>query len=530
MIAVRRLLGSSLAVWFVIALAVMYFLYPLSKKLQFGIDIVGGTYITLGVKTNEAIAYDLQSLVQGALHEAHRREKIDPTATKLDKDNLSFIVTFADPAHALKVQSIIENEYSSKQRQSARDLNFSLAGNELTVKFSEGKESAIRRQALASDKEVLQTRLNAKGVEETPVYVRGNDRIVVELPNVHDPIEAKKMIGTPAMLEFRIVEAGPASSREELLDKFDGELPEGMEIMDGHDSHEEGTSYYLVPSYTEVTGRNLLSAKPKHFQDSRSGEFKMAVEFDFNAEGGEKFHELTSQNVGRLLAAILDKKVISAAKIETAIGRHGMITGYFSQEYAKDLATLLKSGAYTAPVTFEEERHIGPALGSDSIKSGLLACLIGLALLFTFSVLYYKLSGLFAFGVLLYNLLLLLFMLSQLRAALTLPGIAALALTVGMAIDSSILIFERTKEMLRQGASIPQAVRQGFSGSLATILDANITTLIVGIILYNFGTGPIKGFATNIIIGIFTTLATGLLLLRSIFEFWISRNIQKLSI
>jgi preprotein translocase subunit SecD len=529
MIAVRRLLASSLGFWIILAFVVAYFLYPISKRLQYGIDIVGGTYMTLGVKTNEAVAYDLQSVVQAALHDLHRREKIDPVATKLDNEAMAFVVSFANAEQALKAQTTIENEYASKQHRAARDLVFALNNAELTVKMSEAKQNEIRSHALVSNQDILRTRLNTKGVEETPVYIRGNDRIVVELPNVHDQIEAKKIIGTPAMLEFRLVEAGPASSREELLDKFDGAVPEGMEIVDGHDTHEEGIAYYLVPNYTEVTGRYLLNAKPKFVQDNR-GEHKMAVEFDFNAEGGEKFHELTAPNIGRFLATLLDKKVVSNARIESAIGRHGMITGYFSQDAAKELATLLKSGAYTAPVTFEEERHIGPALGSDSIKRGLLACLIGLALLFAFSVLYYKLSGLFAFIVLLYNLLLLLFMLSQIGAKLTLPGIAALALTVGMAIDSSILIFERTKEMLRQGASIPAAVRQGFSGSLSTILDANITTLIVGIILYNFGSGPVKGFATNIVIGIFTTLTTGLLVLRSIFEYLLSRHIQKLSI
>ena len=533
-IAVRRLLASSLAFWIALACIFLYFLYPPMKRLQFGIDIVGGTYMTLGVQTGEAVAYELQALAQSALADIKRRDKIEPTATKLDKETLTFVMTFANQEQALKVQSSIENEYSNKRKQAAKDLHFTLNNNELSLKFNEGKDDEIRRRALVSNKEVLQTRLNAKGVEETPVYIsakkRGEERIVVELPNVHDPIQAKKLIGTPAMLEFRLIEVGPAASREELLDKFDGQLPEGMEILEGNDAHEGGLAYYLVPSYTEVTGRNLLNAKPKFVQDPRTGEQKMAVEFDFNAEGGEKFHELTSQNIGRLLGAILDKKVVSAAKIESAIGRHGMITGYFSQEYAKDLATLLKSGAFTAPVTFEEDRQFGPALGSDSIKSGLLACLVGLTLLFIFSVLYYRLSGLFAYLVLLYNLLFLLFMLSQLKAALTLPGIAGLVLTVGMAIDSSILIFERTKESLRQGASVGQAVRQGFTGSMPTILDANITTLIVGIILYNFGTGPIMGFASTMVVGIFTTLISGLLVLRSIFEFWLSRNIQKLSI
>jgi len=532
MIAVRRLLASSLGFWLVLVPVFIWFLYPPMKRLHFGIDIVGGTYITLGVKTNEAIAYELQALAQGALSEIKKNEKIEPISAKFDKDSLVFNMNFADPGQAVKVQSFIEKEYGKRQ-QSRKDLEFSLRGNELSLSFSDDKKAEIRKQAVIGDKEVLQTRLNMKGLEETPVYISktsGVDRIVVELPNVHDPIQARKMIGTQAMLDFRIVEAGPAATKDELLDKFDGELPEGMEILEGENSFSGSTSYYLVPTYAEVTGRYLLKTKPTMAQD-RHGELKMAVEFEFNAEGGQKFYELTSQNLGRSLAAVLDKKVISAPTISAKIDRHGTIQGSFSQEEAQELATLLKSGAFTAPLTFEEERHIGPALGSDSIHSGLMSCLIGLALLFVFSILYYKVSGLLAFSVLLYNLLLLLFILSRLKATLTLPGIAGLALTVGMAIDSSILIFERTKELLRQGSvTIAQAVWQGFSGSLATILDANITTFIIGVILYNLGTGPVRGFAATLIVGIFTTLISGLLVLRSIFEFRLSRNIQKLSI
>lgn len=525
----RRILASSFGIWVALAFVAAFFLYPPSKTLKYGIDIVGGTYITLGVKTEEAVAYELQSVVQGALVGLKRSEKIEPTNNKFTQENLSLNLSFADQAQAIKAQSYIEREYASGRARIGKDLQFSLQGNDLVLKFSERKEAEIRKAALISNKEVLQTRLNAIGVEEIPVYIRGNDRIVVELPDVRDALQARKMIGTPAMLEFRIVEAGPASSREELLDKFDGEVPEGMEVLEGHDRHAEGTVYYLVPNYAEVTGRHLRNAKPTFSHDNAGG-MQMAVAFEFDAEGGDKFYALTSQNIRRLLATVLDRRVVSAATINDAIRRNGSISGGFSQEEAKELAMMLKSGAFTAPVTFQEERTIGPALGADSIKSGLLACLIGLSLLFAFSVFYYKLSGLFAFCVLLYNLLLLLFMLSQIGAALTLPGIAGLALTIGMAIDSSILIFERTKELLRHATPVAQAVRQGFTGSMPTILDANITTLIVGLILYNLGTGPIKGFAATMIVGIFTTLISGLLVLRSIFELWLTRRIQKLSI
>lgn len=525
--SLRRILGTSLGFWVLLAIIAGYFVYPPMKRLKFGIDLAGGTYITLGVQTNVAIEHDLQELVHSALFALKRDAKLEPQAQKMDKDSLTAVVTFASTEDALKAQKFIEEEYS--HRSVARDLVFALQGNDLRISFTEGKQEAIAKAALQGNKEVLQTRLNMGGYEEVPVYIHGKDRIVVELPDVHDPLQAKKMIGTPAMLEFRLVEAGPASSKEELLEKFGGEKPDGMEVVEGNDRH-LGHAFFLVPDYTEVSGRYLVSAHPD-FSNDRSGGVQMAVRFEFSSEGGDKFHALTSQNIGRTLAVLLDKKVISHATINDAIRRTGIISGGFSQDEAKELATMLKSGAFTAPVTFEEERHIGPALGTDSIHRGLISCLVGIALLFLFSLLYYRLCGAFAFITLLYNLLLLLFVLSRMRAPLTLPGIAGLVLTLGMAIDSSILIFERTKEYLAEGIPVAQAVRQGFKVTYAIVLDANITTFISGLILYFFGTGPIKGFAVTLMIGIVTTLLTGLLFLRSIFEFWFARkNVQKLSI
>jgi len=522
---IRRLLASSLGLWIVLAVVFLTVLFAPWKKLehhinlQFGIDIAGGVYTTLGVKTDEAIAYELQSTVQSALAGLKRSgEKIEPTATKFDAEKLIYTITCANMDQVIKLQEAIERSYG----RNTHDLVFNSAHEELTVQFSEGKKADIRKQAVQNNKEVLQMRLNQGGQEEIPVYISGKDRIVVELPDTKSIAEAKQKIGKPAMLEFRIVEQS-AASKEDLLDKFDGQLPEGMEILPGKRGSRE-MGYYLVPTYTEVTGRDLITAR---VQSSAEG---VAVAFKFNVEGGKKFYDLTSQNVTRTLAAILDHEVVSAATINCAISNEGIITGHFSMKEGKELAALLRSGAFTAPVTFEEERVIGPNLGADAIRGGLLACIIGLALLLAFSVLYYRVSGLIAYGVLLYNLLLLLFIFSVIKAVLTLPGIAGLALTVGMAIDSSILIFERTKELLRQGATITHAVHQGFFSSLATILDANITALIVGIILYNFGTGPIRGFAITMIIGIFTTLISGLLVLRSIFEYRLARGVQKLSI
>jgi preprotein translocase subunit SecD len=243
------------------------------------------------------------------------------------------------------------------------------------------------------------------------------------------------------------------------------------------------------------------------------------VAFNLTREGGDLFYELTSKNFNRPLAIVLDGQVISVAQIKAAIRESGTITGNFNSERARTLAMLLKSGAFVAPVTFEQERQIGPSLGAESISKGLYSCLAGLGLLLIFSVVMYKVAGLFAFLALLFNLVLVLIGMALLQATLTLPGIAGMILTVGMAIDASILIFEHIRERLRVGIPFRKAVDEGFSGALRVILDANITTFIVGVVLYHFGTGPIQGFAVTMMLGIVATLIAGLFFLRALFNF-----------
>ncbi len=255
------------------------------------------------------------------------------------------------------------------------------------------------------------------------------------------------------------------------------------------------------------------------------------VRFEFNADGADKFYEITSKNNGRQLAIVLDNEVISAPRIQSAIRNSGEITGNFTSDGVKQLSYLLKSGSFVAPVSFEEERQIGPSLGAESVKRGLYSCLGGFALIFLFSLFYYKLSGLLAFFALVYNLIFILLGLAWLHATLTLPGIAGMVLTIGMAIDASILIFERIKEELAKGSGLKHAVDTGFSGAMGVILDGNITTFISGLVLYNLGSGPIQGFAVTLMLGIIATLIATLFFLRSFFKFILSNfSIQKLSI
>lgn len=518
-LSARRVFLSGFFLWLIFGLVSLYFLIPLRKHLKFGIDLVGGTYITLDVKVEKAVEHELRDRLQ-TITDALKDASVEaPVSQKVENSNI--VLTFSSEQAAQAAQNAL--------RDSAGDLRSSVKDQTLTLSFTTEKVNQIKRWAVQSNIEVLNTRLKKIGVEEITVSQKGDRSIIVELPDVEDPAKAKEMIGTPAMLEFKIIEK-EAASQEDLLEEFGGELPEGRVVVPDRNVQAGEKKYYLVSDYADVTGRDLRDAFPG-LSSGRMGGTQIAVNFKLTPEGGKKFADLTGKNIGRHLAAILDNKVISAATINDEIHSEGSISGRFSSEKAKELAMLLKSGAFVAPVEFAEERRIGPSLGYESIKNGLMSCLIGLGLLLMFSVFYYKLSGLFAFFALLYNMLLILVGLSMLRATLTLPGIAGMVLTIGMAIDASILIYEKIKELLASGMTVRKAVNEGFSDAMVVILDSNITTFIVAVVLFKFGTGPIKGFAVTMMIGIISTLITGLFFLKSIFNFvFNTKDVQKLSI
>lgn len=514
----KRFVSSGLIFWLLLAVVAVYFLHPLRKSLKFGIDLVGGTYVTLRVQTDKAVEAELKDVYREM--EAQLKEqglssvksyRIENNELKLNFDN----VADADQAFT-HLASAFKNHFT--------DIHGAL----ITVKLNAKEEADLRKNAVSSDIEVLRSRLNAMGVEEIKVAPQGETDIVVELPDVSDFNKAKEIIGKPALLEFRLVE-DMSASKDDLLDKYNGDIPSGYEIMPY--TINDSKYYVLVEDYAEVSGKHLKDSYANVAQTKSSLAQEPVVFFKLTSQGSKKFAELTGENIGKPLAIILDGKVLSAPKISQAItGGEGYVSGSFTLESAKELASLLKSGAFVAPVTFEEERSVGPALGYESIKSGVISCTVGLILLFIFSVAVYKLAGLFAFIALIYNLLLLLFAMYLLKATVTLPGIAGMVLTIGMAIDSSILIFERVRELLKEGETVRSAIDKGFSGALAVILDANITTFIVGAVLFYFGTGPVKGFAVTLMVGIIATLIAGLFFLKSLFRGILKSGIQKLSI
>jgi len=512
----RRIASSELMIWLLLCVVGLYSLYPLRKTLRFGIDLVGGTYLTLEVQTDKAVEAELASKLQ-SIDTRFKRERSISLLSKTILDG-KIVLTFQNQQQTQDAARILKADQ--------RELAQSVDKNSITLSFPEQVEKRIKNDAVLRNIAVLHARLDKFSVAEIPIVQQGERNIIVELPDVADPQVAKDMIGRAALLEFKLVEK-MGSSEKELLLEYDGDLPDDLQILPGErDGGRE--VYYVVQKYAKVTGNMLSNAQPTI--GGRTGADAIVL-FSFNDEGADKFHELTSKNIGRQLAIVLDNEVISAPRVESAIRGSGSITGNFTSQDAKQLAYLLKSGSFAAPVTFEEERQIGPSLGAESVKSGLYSCLGGFLLVLLFSLYYYKLSGLLASLALLYNLIFILVGLAWLRATLTLPGIAGMTLTIGMAVDASILIYERIKEELAKGNGLQNSVDQGFSGAMGVILDGNITTFISGIVLYHLGSGPIQGFAVTLMLGIIATLVATLFFLRSFFKFILGNfSIQKLSI
>ncbi len=511
----RNFFVSELFVWILFCVFSLYYLLPLRNTLRFGSDLVGGVFLTLGVKTEEAVNADLiakMSNMTAALKKVHKNP------SKKMVQNGSIIFEFQTLQLAQEAVQILKSEFNT--------LTPEVVGTKVLYRYSNNATAEkIKRDALYRNVEVLRLRLNKFSVAEIAIAVQGEKNITVELPDVSDIQKAKDYIGKNAQLDFRLVDR-IGTSRQELLYEYDGQLPDDKEILAGRE--DDRKVFYVVERYPQVTGRMLKDARAS--LGGKTG-IEATVVFSFDAEGGERFYQLTSKNFGRQLAIVLDGQVMSAPRIDAAIKDQGEITGGFSSDEAKTTALLLKSGAFVAPVSFEEERLIGPALGIESQQKGLISCIISIILIFIFSIVFYRLCGFFAFLALCFNVILILVGLAKLQATLTLPGISGIVLTIGMAIDASILIFERIKEEIARGVSVRNAVHTGFKDAMVVILDGNITTFIVGIVLYHFGSGPVQGFAVTMMLGIVATLVTGLFFLKALFKFYLANfEVKKLSI
>jgi preprotein translocase subunit SecD len=472
-----------------------------------GIDLAGGTYLVLSVDIDKAIenklmneARSVESLLkskEGARH---------PVKREIEKGAIELI--FADEAAARATMRHI---------QDSKNLNITakLQDNGVRLTLSSLMEQSIRSGAVEQGVNVLNNRLGGYGVEGIIVQQHGDHQIVIQMPGLEDAEHIKDVITKTAHLEFKIVEK-TAASRESLLDDYAGELPSDKMIVPGKregDGH--ASRYYLVSTYADLTGDHISAATVDHDEFNRP-----MVSFKLDSTGGREFAELTGSNVGKNLGIIIDDVMMTAPNIKQEIaGGSGVITGIETAKEAFELSIVLKSGSLQAPLKIENENRVGASLGQDSINKGMFSCLIALALIFIFSLLFYKIPGLLAVITLICNIFLILLLLSPFGATLTLPGIAGIVLTIGMAIDASILIYERVKEELREGIPFRQAIMNGFEGAMPVIMDSNITTFLTGAVLFWFGGPAIKGFAVTLMMGIVATVLSGVYFLKAMYLF-----------
>jgi preprotein translocase subunit SecD len=509
-----------IAILVVVALAVVAF-YPPKDKVKLGLDLKGGVHLVLRVQTDDALKLETETSAERLRDELSRQGVTIGAVTP--QDVRSFRIEGVPADRDADFRRIAEEWVGPVfDRTSA-------AGGTYTFTLKPAQVNRLRQEAVAQALQTIERRVNELGVAEPIVAPHGEgDQILVQMPGVTDVARAKEIIRSTALLELKIVEDGPAPSREALLAARGGQVPPDLEIVPGAaEAGGTGPVYYLVKRVAGITGRDLRNARPSLDENNQP-----AVGFSLNQQGADKFSQLTSQNIGKQLAIILDGRIQSAPTIEGRIYDEGRISGSFTQQEVQDLSLTLRSGALPASLTYLEERTVGPSLGADSVRAGVMASMIGLGLVTIFMFAYYKLTGLNALVSVSLNLLILLGFMAYIGAVMTLPGIAGFILTIGMGVDSNVLIFERIKEELGAGKSARAAVSAGFDRVFLTILDTHVASLISAAFLFQFGTGPIRGFATTLFFGLLSNVFTAVFVSRTLFELILSRRPQaaKLSI
>jgi preprotein translocase subunit SecD len=494
----------------------------MTNRIHLGLDLKGGTHLILQVQVNDAVRADAERAIE-RLKEDLRNRKInyadisqpDPINTP-DK-----IVVKGIPSESSSdFKSIVGDRLPEYDPTSG-------AENSWTLAMKPSLLADLKNRAVAQSIETIRNRVDKLGVSEPVIQEHGlgQYQILVQLPGVDDPARVKEIMQSTAMLEIRqaMNNGQPFPDEQSALAANSGVLPEGTVLLQGKSiggSSENGPVYWLVSRSTAVAGRDLREARVNRSADTN----RMEVGFTLTGDGGQRFSKFTGQHINDFLAVVLDNKVMEVARIESEIGDSGRITGNFTEQQAKDLALILNSGALPAGIKYLEERTVGPSLGADSIKSGVRAAVVGMVAVLIFMLVYYKWAGVNADVALILNLIILLGFLGFSGATLTLPGIAGVILTVGMGVDSNVLIFERIREELRNGKTPPSAVEQGFSNAWVTIVDTHVTTIVSAAILFIFGTGPVRGFAVTLTFGLLANLFTAVFVSRTIFDWVLSRK------
>ena len=481
------------------------------RRLVLGLDLQGGSYLLLEVDANYVKKEKLDQ-VRDDVRRSLREAKIGYTGLVTRGDTVEVRVKDTDLQAALtKLRDLSQPIGGLLGSSTQRDIDISDAGGGL-IRLTLSQPAMVERmrKTIEQSIQIVERRVNELGTVEPVIQRQGNDRILVQVPGLQDPTHLKELLGKTAKMEFRMVDTSVPPDQAQR-----GGLPPDSELLMSQSSPKVP---YVVKKQVLVSGAELNDAQTGF--DQRTNE--PIVSFRFNSTGARKFSQATQENVGLPFAIVLDNEVISAPVIREPItGGQGQISGSFTVQSANDLAILMRAGALPAPLTVVEERTVGPGLGQDSIEKGELAAYVGSIMVIVFMLLTYRLFGVFANIAVAINVAMIFGLLSLLNATLTLPGIAGIVLTVGIAVDSNVLIYERIREELRGGRNAISAIDAGFKRALATILDSNITTFIAAAVLFYIGTGPVRGFAVTLGIGIITTVFTAFTLTRLIVAWWV---------
>jgi preprotein translocase subunit SecD len=494
-----------------------------SKQIKLGLDLQGGTHLVLQVQVQEAIAQETDQMVDRLTKQLRDKNIRYDEVRRVD--DMHILVRNVESSQVSEFRDLVQQQYGSLW-----DSAPSGEPSSYTLTLKNSAIAQIKENTLAQSLETIDRRINALGLTEPTIQRRGRNEneILVQLPGEGDPARAKKVIQAGGQLELRLVEDPRTyTSQVEALGQHAGVLPPGTELMQedpkGRSAAAQnptGEAWYVIQRAPVVTGRDLRGATESR---STSNPTQWQVNFVLSGEAARRFGPFTDANKGRQLAIVLEHKVYSAPVINGRIDDNGMIEGNFGQQSAHDLALVLRAGALPASIKYLEERTVGPSLGADSIRHGVQASVLSLIVVMLFMLFYYRLAGANAVVALLLNLIILLAALAYFGAVLTLPGIAGVILTIGMGVDSNVLVFERVREELRNGKSAASAVSAGFDKAFLTIIDTHVTTVVSAFFLFLFGTGPIRGFAISLTIGLIANVFTAIYVSKTIFQYHLAK-------
>ena len=471
------------------------------KSINLGLDLKGGSYLLLKADMDIVFSEKLETLLSD-IRSALRKSKIGYKKLSVKDKKISF----------QKRGSILNDKIKSTILNIDENLIVKINDSTFFIEFSDINKKKIIKSTMAQAIEIVRRRIDETGTNEPSIQQQGIDRIIVQLPGLDDPSRIKKLLGKTAKLNFQL--AHPSISSEDI--NINSKAPPGYTILE---DDKDPDLFYMINKRVMVSGEMLKDANPTFDRNNSP-----SVSFQLSALGGKKFGRVTGKHIGRAFAIVLDGKVVSAPVIQSQIFSSGQITGNFSTQETNDLALVLRSGALPAPMIILEERSVGPGLGADSIQSGKIASIVGLIAVMIFMFITYGIFGLLANIALMCNIIFIIALLSLIQATLTLPGIAGIVLTMGMAVDANVLIFERIKEENNVGRNVSDAVEAGFQRAISTIIDANLTTLFAALALFSFGSGPIKGFSVTLMIGIATSMFTAIIITKYLVLFYTKKK------